>query len=147
MFPDPTSVWRPHPTAMDGMAPGMFVLDRGLWRGVLSLIVLDGNLGPRAYGVDISCVAYAAYEDALYSCADHGGGALSYDGAVFVKEADQSMLLTAYEATVPWMGKPRHFSFVGTDFCYETLGFEAPVVRAFASREDAYQWQNTGGEA
>lgn len=147
MFPDPTSVWRPYPTAMDGMAPGMFVLDRGLWRGVLRLIVLDGNLGPRSYGVEVRCVAYAAYEDALYSCVDHGGGALRYDGAVFVKEAEQSLLLTTYKATVPGMGNPRHFSFVGTDFCYETLGFDAPVVLAFASRGDAYQWPKTVGEA
>jgi hypothetical protein len=41
---------------------------------------------------------------------------------------------------------PRHFLFVGSDFCYETVGFEEPVVCTFASREDAYAWL-PGGDA
>lgn len=146
MFPDPSSVWRSFPTIMDGMRPGIFVLDRGLWRGVLRLVVLEDLPGSRAYGVEIKCVAYAAYEDALYSCADHGGDGLSYDGAVFVKEATKSALLASYETVLPWMGKPRHFAFVGTDFCYETLGFEAPVVRVFAGRDEAYEWPPASGQ-
>lgn len=147
LFPDPTVVWRPYPTIMDGMALGPVVFDRGVWEGVLSLIVLDGGLGPRAYGVQIKCVAYAAFEEMLYSVANHGDQRANYDGHVFIKEAEKSALLSAYEKTISWMPKPRHFLFIGDDFCYETLGLDAPSIRSFKSRDEAYAWQPVPGAA
>ena len=45
MFPDLSLRWRPYPSIMDGMRPPPFVLDRGLWKSVLNLIVLEGSLG------------------------------------------------------------------------------------------------------
>lgn len=134
MFPDPTIVWRPFPTFMDGIAEPL-VLNRGIWRGVLGLLVVGGDTSGGAFGVQVSCQAYFAFERALYSTA-----AGVYDGGVYLKEADSSQLLSAFDSATSSRAKPRHFSFVGADFCYETVGFRAPVIRAFESREEAYDW-------
>lgn len=145
MFPDPTLKWRPYPSMMDGMKPPPFVLDRGLWRGVLNLVVLECRPGPRAYGVEIHCEAYGAFDEMIYSIADHGDATGRYDGGIYIKEAECSHLLKFYERTDPFKRKVRHFSFVGSDFCYETIGMTGPVIHAFASREDAYAWVPEGG--
>jgi hypothetical protein len=82
MFPDPTLIWRPFPSTLDGIgAP--FVLDRGLWREVLSLIVVEGVAPHRAFGVQVRCEAYLAVEEMIYSVAEHGEGA-HYDGGVYL---------------------------------------------------------------
>jgi hypothetical protein len=141
MFPDSTTHWRPYPSIMDGITHPPFPLDRGLWRGVLHLIVLEG-LGSRAYGVEIRCEAYAAFEERIYSVVPHDAErSARYDGGVYIKEAASSRLLEAYMKIDPPLRKAevRHFLFVGTDYCYETLG-EEPVIRAFASKDEAYAW-------
>lgn len=140
MFPDPTLHWRPYPSIMDGMKPPPYVFDCGIWRGVLSLIVLECTPGSRAYGVEVRCEAYSACEEMIYSIAGHGEASGAYDGSVYVKEATSSRLVEAYAKIDPMKRKVRHFSFVGGDFCYETLGFEEPSIRAFASSEEAYAW-------
>ena len=124
---------------MDGMkAP--FVLDRGVWRGVLSLIALECKPGVRAYGIEIKCQIYGAFEEMIYSIAHHGDRSGVYGGDVYIKEAEQSKLLDVFRDVDPFKRSPRHFLFVGGDFCYEVLGFEEPVVHAFASEEEAYAW-------
>jgi hypothetical protein len=140
MFPDPDIVWRPFPSVMDGMKAPPFAFDRGLWRGVLRLIVLECSPGNRAYGVEIDCQIYYAVEEMIYSVASHGDKVGIYDGSVYVKEAEQSKLLQAYADIDPVKRSARHFLFVGADFCYETLGFSAPVIRIFDSVEEAYAW-------
>jgi hypothetical protein len=125
---------------MDGINRPPFVLDRGLNRGILHLIVLECTPGTRAYGVEIQCQAYGAFEEMIYSIADHGDVSGAYDGGVYMKEAANSRLLEAYSEIDPMERKARHFSFVGMDFCYETLGFEVPVIRTFESEEEAYAW-------
>ena len=140
MFPDPTLRWRPYASIIDGIERPPFVFDQGLWRGVLYLIVVAPKPSFRAYGAEISCEIYAGFEEMIYSVADHGGKTGIYDGGVYIKEAENSALLEAYAATDPVGRKPRHFSFVGGDYCYEVLGFSEPIIRAFDSPEEAYAW-------
>jgi hypothetical protein len=141
MFPDSKLKWRPLPSIMDGMRTPPFVFSRGTWRGVLKLIVLECAPGTRAYGVEIlGCQVYAAFEEMIYSIANHGDRAGVYDGGVYIKEAETSDLLDAFANIDPLNRKPRHFSFVGGDYCYETLGFAEPVVHMFASEDEAYAW-------
>ena len=149
MFPDPSVKWRAYPSIMDGIKAPPFVLDRGMWRGRLNLIVLEpAAFGTRAYGAQIACQIYGAFEEMIYSIANYGVGdrGSAYRGDVYLKEAEHSNLLKAYRNADPMKRTPRHFLFVGSDFCYETVGFEEPVVCTFASREDAYAWL-PGGDA
>jgi len=140
LFPDPTLRWRPYASIIDGIERPPFVFDQGLWRGVLYLIVVAPRPSLRAYGVEMSCEIYAGFEEMIYSVADHGGKTGIYDGGVYIKEAENSALLKAYTSTDPVGRKPRHFSFVGSDYCYEVLGFAEPTIRAFDSPEEAYAW-------
>src|ERR1700733_10151359 len=97
MFPDPTLKCRPYPSEIDGIYDP-FVLDRGLWKGALHLIVLEGLPGRRArgvktrrsYGVKIGCQIYWAIEEMIYSIAKHSDGSLMYRGDVYIKEAEHS---------------------------------------------------------
>jgi hypothetical protein len=141
LFPDPTVRWRPYPSIIDGIERPPFVLDQGLWRGVLHLIVLAPKPSLRSYGVEISSHIYAGFEEMIYSVADHGAGATAiYDGGVYIKEAENSALLKAWAMTDPNKRKARHFLFVGGDYCYEVLGFSEPIIRAFDVPEQAYAW-------
>ena len=140
MFPDPTVRWRPYISIIDGIERPPFVFDQGLWKGVLYLVVLAPNPSLRAFGIEIPCEIYAGFEEMIYSVADHGDGTTVYDGGVYIKEAENSALLKAYAATDPVGRKPRHFLFVGSDYCYEVLGFSEPLVRAFNSPDEAYAW-------
>lgn len=139
MFPDPALRWAPVPTVMDGMKRPPSVVNRGASRGVLSLLVIEAYPGARAYGVQIAVETYAAYDEALYSLAEHGHGA-AYDGGVYVKEATSSALLAAYERIMPWEAGRRHLLFVGGEYCFEVLG-EKPVIRVFADPDEAYAWR------
>lgn len=140
MFPDPTLRWRPYASMIDGIERPPFVFDQGLWRGVLYLIVVAPNPSLRAYGVEISCQGYAGFDEMIYSIADHGGRTSMYDGGIYIKEAESSALLKTYAATDPSGRKPRLFSFVGSDYCYEVLSFSEPIIRAFDDPEEAYAW-------
>lgn len=140
MFPDPTLRWQPYPSIIDGIERPPFVFDQGQWRGVLYLIVVSPKPNLRAYGVELSCEIFAGFEEMIYSVADHGGTTGFYDGGVYIKEAASSALLKAYAATDPVGRKPRHFLFVGGDYCYEALGFSEPIIRAFSHPEEAYAW-------
>jgi hypothetical protein len=67
VFPDPSVRWRAYPSIMDGIKAPPFVLDKGLWRGTLHLIVLEAApFGDRAYGVQIACQIYGAFEEMIY---------------------------------------------------------------------------------
>jgi hypothetical protein len=140
LFPDPTLRWRPYPSIIDGIERPPCVFDQGLWRGVLYLIVVAPNPSLRAYGIEMSCEIYAGFDEMIYSIADHGGKTGAYGGGVYIKEAENSALLKGYAATHPVSRKPRHFSFVGSDYCYEALGFSEPIIRAFDSPDEAYAW-------
>jgi hypothetical protein len=153
MFPDPTLKCRPYPSEIDGIYDP-FVLDIGLWKGALHLIVVEGLPGRRAlvktrrsYGVKIRCQIYCAFEEMIYSIAKHSDGSVMYRGDVYIKEAEHSKLLEAYKKIDVIRRSPRHFMFVGTDYCYETLGFAEPIVQAFASEEEAYAWRPDGDES
>jgi hypothetical protein len=140
LFPDPTLRWRPYESVIDGIERPPYVFDQGLWRGVLYLIVVAPNPSRRACGIEISCEIYAGFDEMIYSVANHGDSAGMYDGGVYIKEAENSALLNAYAATDPFGRKPRHFSFVGSDYCYEVLGFSEPMIRPFDTPEAAYAW-------
>ena len=140
MFPDPTLRWRPYASIIDAIERPPFVFDQGLWRGVLYLIVVAPKPSFRDYGAEISCEIYVGFEEMICSVADHGGKTGIYDGGVYVKEAENSALLEAYAATDPVGRKVRHFSFVGSDYCYEVPGFSEPIIRAFDSPEEACAW-------
>jgi hypothetical protein len=126
---------------MDGMR-SHFALDRGLWKGVLHLMVVeDYPGGSRAYGVKLQCEAYAAFEEMVYSIADHGAASGTYDGDVYIKEAERSALLDAYVTVDPLKDGLRHFLFVGTDYCYEVLAYSEPEIMALPSIDEAYEWR------
>lgn len=140
MFPDPTIRWRPFLSVMDGMKAPPFVLDRGLWKGRLNLLVLECSPGLRAYGVSIACEIYGAFEEMIYSVAPHGDGSGAYDGSVYLKEATSSALLDAFRSADLAHRSVRQFLFVGGNYCYETLGQSEPIIRSFATQEDGYAW-------
>jgi len=144
MFPDRTVKWRPYPSIMDGMKAPPDVLDRGVWRGVLSLIVLEStfeNPGSRAYRVEVVCEIYAAFDEMIYSIAKHGDGSGMYDGGVYIKEAEDSSLMRTWTKLDPFNRKVHHFSFVGGDLCYETLGSAEPVIYKFSTVDEALAWR------
>ncbi len=146
MFPDPTVEWLPYPSIMDGMTPPPYVFDRGSLYGRLHLVVLDGPPGRRAYGVAIDCIVYGSFDEMMYSTSRHGGRTGDYGGGVYIKQARRSLLMEELTRLQPAYGllnanrMPRHFLFVGGDYCFETLGFEEPVIRVFASEDDAFAW-------
>jgi hypothetical protein len=113
-----------------------------MWRGTFHLIVLECPPGTRAYGIEtIDCEFYAAFEEMIYSIADHGDRAGSYDGGVYIKEAETSQLLETWTRTDPFERQFRHFSFIGGDYCYEAISTSDPVIRVFANPEEAYAWR------
>jgi hypothetical protein len=140
LFPDPTLRWKPYASIIDGIECPPYVFDQGLWPGVLYLIVVAPKPSRRAYGIEMPCEIYAGFDEVIYSVAIHGDSAGRYGGGVYVKEAETSALLNAYAAIDPEGRYPRHFSFVGSDYCYEVLGFSEPMIRLFDSPEEAYAW-------
>ncbi len=118
-----------------------FVLDRGLWQGGLGLIILEAPPRRRAFGALIRCEIYLAVEEMIYSVADHGEGTAGYDGTIYLKEAASSRALNAFETIDPLRRKARQFLFVGSDFCYETIGFEEPRLLVFEGADAAYEWR------
>lgn len=138
MFPDPTIVWRPLPSEIDGVL-SPFVLDGGVWRGERRLAVVEPSPGRRAYGVAAMCIAYAAYDEMLYSVASHGEG-LRYDGGVYLKEAQGSLWLKAHAEIDPLERRLRHFCLVGGEICCEFLSIQPPEIVVFADEVDAYRW-------
>ena len=107
---------------------------------MLYLIVVAPKPSVRAYSAEISCEIYAGFDEMTYSVADHWCKTGIYNGGVYIKEAENSALLEAYEAIDPFGRKPRHSSFIGSDYGYEVLGFSEPTIRAFDSPEEAYAW-------
>jgi hypothetical protein len=84
---------------------------------------------------------YFAVEEMIYSIAPHSNGSGRYDGSIYIKEATASALMNAFASVDPAQLKARHFLFVGMDYCYETLGFGAPVLHEFLDEETAYAWR------
>ena len=123
------------------MAHPPFVLDKGIWKGVLYLTVLSGGPNIRAYGIQFDCEMYFGIGEMIYSMSEHGDAGSWYDGDVYIKETVNSALLKAYALTNPLEGVPRHFLFVGNDFCYECVGFGEPIIQAFATADEAYDWR------
>ncbi len=139
MIPDPTLQWRPFPSVLDGIGRPPFALDVGLYEGVLHLIILEPPPRRRAFGVTVPCQSYQAVEEMIYSVAYPGHNA-SYDGTTYLKEAVTSASIRAFQAGDPLGRSVRQFLLVGSDFCYETLGFDEPVVREFDDLAAAYDW-------
>lgn len=138
MFPDPTIIWRPLVSEIDGIfAP--FVLDGGMWRGERRLVVVEAPSGRRAYGVAVECLAYAAYDEMVHSIASHGEG-LAYDGGVYIKEAQASVWLKAHTEADPLARRLRHFALVGTEICCEFISVAPPRIVAFSEQDEAYDW-------
>jgi hypothetical protein len=126
------------------MKPPPTVVDMGMRNGVLNLIVLEcafENSQSRAYRVEISCEIYAAFDEMIYSIANHSDGSGRYNGNVYLKEAEDSHLLRFYAERDPFKRKVRHFSFVGGHLCYETLGSTEPVISTFFSIDEALAWR------
>jgi hypothetical protein len=114
---------------------------------VLHLIIVAPKPGLRAYGIEMSCEIYVGFEEMVYSVADHAGKTAFYGGGVYVKEAENATLLKACAAADPVGRKPRYFSLVGSDDCYEVLGFSQPIIRAFDSPDEAHAWGLQGKAA
>jgi hypothetical protein len=76
----------------------------------------------------------------IYSVTPHGDGSGAYDGSVYLKEATSSALLDAFRSADLAHRSVRQFLFVGGNYCYETLGQSEPIIRSFATQEDAYAW-------
>ncbi|BAM89030.1 hypothetical protein S58_30300 [Bradyrhizobium oligotrophicum S58] len=108
---------------------------------MLHLIVVASPPGHRAYRIGISCEIFAGFEEMIYSVSGQGYGTGMYDGGVYIKEAESSALLNAYATLDPVGRRPRHFLFVGSDYCYEVLGFSEPIIEAFRDAREAYDWR------
>ena len=142
MFPDPSLICRPYPSLLDGIKSPQLE-NFGYGNGGLHLIAFSAhNEGP-AYGIQISCDAYFAVEEMLYSIAQHGDADIIYDGTVYVKEAVRSKLLDNVVAIHPSEPVWRHFIFVSYDYCFETLGKSEPAFRMFPDIGEAYEWKPT----
>jgi hypothetical protein len=138
VFPDPNLKWLPYPSQIDGIQRLPYVLDKGMWKGILHLVILEGQ-GARAYGIRFDCEMYFGIDEMIYSIAAHGTGAM-YDGGIYIKETMNSAWLKAYTAIEPLERVPRHFLFVGNDYCYECVGFNEPIIHTFATEDEAYAW-------
>jgi hypothetical protein len=142
MFPDPTVRWIDYPSQIDGISRPPFVFDLGIHRGVLRLVVSPpGGGAGKHFRIEIDCQMYLGVEEMIYSIAEHGGA--SYGGQVYVKQATVSRMLDFWQATDPVERPAKHFLFVGGDFCYETLGLADPVIHAFKTVGEAYDWART----
>ena len=140
MFPDPTVRWTPYPSVIDGLRPPPYVYSRGIWCGLLYLIIVEAPPVMRAYKVEIKVEIFAAYDEMIYSITNHGDRSSHYDGAVYIKEAVTSELLETWREADPFKRTVRHFLFVGADHCYEVLSSSEPNVSAFPDAEAAYVW-------
>ncbi len=144
MFPDPTLRWHLFPSIADGIKCP-FVLDRGLWRGKLNLLLIgrieEWKPASRSFRIEVDCQVYFAVEEMIHSIAGHGDHSGKYDGSIYIKEATASRLLEVFTRVDPTKRKTRHFLFVGMDYCYETLGFGEPVLHEFPDAETAYAWR------
>ena len=73
----------------------------------------------------------------------HCNKSLGYDGSNYIKVARSSALLNLWKEHHPnfdhfqWL----HLAFVGLDFCYETIGNRAPVIRQFPTMAEAEAWR------
>ena len=73
MFPDSTVKWHTFSSIIDGPKPPPFALSKGVWRGVLNLIMLECVPDTRAYGIEITnCLVYCAFDEMIYSIAEQG---------------------------------------------------------------------------
>jgi hypothetical protein len=57
--------------------------------------------------------------------------------SIYIKESSTSRLLEAFSKIDPFERKPRHFLFVGMDYCYQTLGLLEPVIHEFPDEKQA----------
>ena len=113
MFPDPTLVWQPYPSMMDGIKRPPYIWIGRHSKGVLSLVVVECPPATRAYGVEIACEIFCGVEEMFYSIAHHGDKTGNYDGTIYIKEAKHSRLLEVFRTIDPINRKPRHFLFCG----------------------------------
>jgi hypothetical protein len=88
----------------------------------------------------MSCEIFAGFDEMIYSIADHGARQPPTMEVSTSRKLKARRSCKAYAATDPVGQKPRHFSFVGSDKCYEVLGFSEPIIRAFGSPDEAYAW-------
>ena len=139
MLPDPNIRWQPVPSVIDGIERPPYILERGISQGMLRLIILTMEDKAPAFEIEVAIEAYTCVEEAAYSIANHGDNGAAYDGTVYLKEAASSKALEAYAALPVAMPNPRHFLFVGGDYCYETIGGE-PLVRRLETFENAKIW-------
>jgi hypothetical protein len=91
-------------------------------------------------GGEVPCEVFGGCEEMIYSMAYANEG-VTYDGTVYIKEAETSVALSAFRAADPFGRLPRHFCFLGEDYCYEVLGFGEPVIRPLADPEEAHRWK------
>ena len=134
--------WQPFPSIIDGIKFPV-VFDKGIWKGVLNLVVFEGFEGlpgTKSYGIKIACEVFLAVEERIYSMAHHGDNSSIYDGSVYIKEAVTSQLISAYTDADYLEKVPRHFLFVGLDYSFECLSFSSPEVFTFGSMEEGYGW-------
>lgn len=154
MFPDPHLQWQPYPSIIDGIRDP-FAINKGQSEGKLHILVID-NIGSSicaaglappvapAFGISILCDIYLAVEEMLYSTAGHGDGWQP----TYIRHAHSSRLIAAIPGHHPMLRNPeirarrppRHFCFPGNDYCYETFGFDEPLIRQFASVDEGYAW-------
>lgn len=124
---DPTTKWKPFPSIIDGVARGVYVSDRGHSDGSLNLVIQQ----PRqslAFAIEVPCEVFGGCEEMIYSIL-YAHKSVVYDGSVYVKEAETSVALDAFRAADPFNRTPRHFCFLGEDYCYEAVGFGEPSIR------------------
>jgi len=136
---DSNTRWKPFPSIIDGVARGVYVSDRGHWEGSLNLVISQPRQA-RAFAVEVPCEVFGGCEEMIYGLA-YANASVAYDGGVYIKEAETSVALEAFRAIDPFDRAPRHFCFLGEDYCYEVVGFGEPQIRVLADPEDATRWK------
>lgn len=154
MFTDPDLQWQPYPSIIDGISDP-FAINKGQWKGKRHLLIVGEHPTSRtsagetrrrsaAFGIVIRCDVYLAVEEMLYSIMDHGDGWQP----TYITQTHSSQLIAAMSSYHPMLRNPeiierrppRHFSFTGNDYCYETFGFDEPVIHQFTSVDEGYAW-------
>lgn len=138
MFPDLTVKWKPFPSVIDGIT-GPWISNQGFCGDDLCLAVIGNPGTTRAYGIKIEPLIHAGYDDLIYHGATWQVESHFYDDGVYIKEAEQSALLSRY-ADDQFLGEVRHFLFWSNTDCYEVLSREKPEIITFSGLDEAVNW-------
>lgn len=148
MFPDLTSEWSGYPSVIDGIRSPYVGLIGGP-PGYINLLVRGECIEVAAYGISIRSLLHWVVNEFEYSVTGHGLPTLGFDGINYIRRAQRSQLLQAYQNGIlnQIFSEVQHFAFVGGEDCVEVLTDDAPpTIVALKSGKDCDEWVRKIGE-